>query len=253
MDADLIMTNSWKERILARVCSGAMAAFRKTPIRFTPDDLRNLRLSFSQFGEDLVIADHLLNRRESTKGIYIDAGCFDPFKFSNTRLLSFLGWRGINIDAAEDVIEKFKVHRPEDYNVCAALSDKETEMALLGDEGAASRRLAFPDGKLPGSLVKTTTLARVLAGSPFTDRPVDLLDIDCEMHDLEVFKGFPFDKVRPLIICIEAHSEAELADLHGELDQREYAKLGTRGPTHIYRDIHSFPKNQSAFVELTEL
>lgn len=247
------MNPAWKEKILARLCSGAMSAFRKTPLRFAPSDLRNLKISFSQFGEDLLIADHLTNRRDHSRGIYIDAGCFDPFKFSNTRLLSFLGWRGINIDAAEDVIEKFKIHRPEDYNVCAALSDKEIEMVLLGDEGAASRRLVSSEGNLPGALVKTTTLARVLAGSPFADRPVDLLDIDCEMHDLEVFKGFPFDKVRPLIICIEAHREAELAELHGELDQREYAKLGTRGPTHIYRDIHSFPTNQPAFVKLTEL
>lgn len=253
MDTDLIMTHSWKERVLARLCSGAMAAFRKTPVRFTPDDLRNLRLSFSQFGEDLLIADHLTNRKDHPRGIYIDAGCFDPFKYSNTRLLSLLGWKGINIDAANDVVEKFRTHRPADHTVCAALSDQETEMAFLGDEGMASRHLAVPGQNLAGPLVRTTTLASVLADSPFAGDPVDLLDIDCEMHDLAVLKGFPFDKVRPLLICIEAHSQAELADLQGTLDQQEYAKLGTRGPTHIYRDIHSFPKNQPAHENFTEL
>lgn len=247
------MNPSWKEKFLARLCSGAMAAFRKTPLRFTPDDLRNLKISYSQFGEDLLIADHLFNREESERGIYIDAGCFDPFKFSNTRLLHLHGWRGINIDAAEDVIEKFRHSRPLDYNVRAALSDRESEMAFLGDAGTASRRLAAPDKITPAPLVKTTTVARILADSPFATSPVDLLDIDCEMHDLEVLRGFPFDKVRPLLICIEAHSKAELVELQNEIDQLGYTRLGTRGPTHVFRDNHSFPKDRSTHIIFTEL
>lgn len=247
------MTSKWKERLLARLCSGSMAAFRKTPLHFTPNDLRNLKISFSQFGEDLLIADHLLNRPNQPRGIYIDAGCYDPVKYSNTRLLSLLGWRGINVDAANDVVQKFIVHRPDDHTVCAALSDKETDMAFLGDVGTASRRLVNPDGGGSAPLVKTTTLGHVLAGSPFANSAVDLLDIDCEMHDLEVLKGFPFTKVRPLLICIEAHSRVELIELQKEMNQREYTKLGTRGPSHIFRDNHSFPKDQAAHATFTEL
>lgn len=237
------MSKHWKNRLLARLCSGAMAAFRRTPLRFTPDDLRNLRVSFSQFGEDLLIADHLINRKNSPRGIYIDAGCFDPFRYSNTRLLALMGWTGINVDAAADVVEKFRIFRPADHNVCAALSNRKAEMALLGVEGSATRRLAPPDQHSLAHLVETTTLAEVLASSPFADQPVDLLDIDCEMHDLEVLQGFPFNKVRPLLLCIEAHDQRCLEVLQDILIQQNYETIETRGPTHLYRDAHSLEKS----------
>lgn len=253
MDAFAIMINKWKERALARLCSGALSAFRRIPLRMSPDDLRNLRVSFSQFGEDLLIFDHLFNRAGHPKGIYIDAGCFDPFRYSNTRLLSLLGWKGINIDAAEDVVEKFKRHRPKDHNVCAALSDRETTMQLVGKEGLATRRLAECSDPDLSSAIRTTTLETVLKTSPFAECSVDLLDIDCEMHDLEVLSGFPFDNIRPLLISVEAHTQSEMDDICGLLNKREYLKLGTRGPTHIFRDTHSLPTDLSPRTNIAEL
>jgi len=247
------MKSNLKEKLLARLCSGAMAAFRKTRLRLTPDDLRQLKVSFSQFGEDLLIVDHLIHRRTYPRGIYIDAGCFDPFKFSNTRLLSLLGWHGINIDAAEDVVKKFRLHRPHDHNVCAALSDKESEMAFIGAEGSASRRLVPLDHDGATAGVKTTTLANTWADSPFHGQPVDLLDIDCEMHDFEALCGFPFHSVRPLLICIEAHSRGERDQLQNFLVDMDYSKLATRGVTHLYRDARTIDTTKSAEVLMHEL
>lgn len=247
------MNQTLKDKLWARLCSGAMASFRRTPLRLTPDDLRHLKVSFSQFGEDLLIADHLTNRGNQPRGIYIDAGCFDPFRYSNTRLLSLLGWKGINIDAAPDVIKKFQIHRPHDWNICAALSDKEAEMVLTGSEGSASRRLAKTSQSGSNIKVKTTTLSTALVNSPFHDCPVDLLDIDCEGHDFEVLKGFPFHSVRPLLICIEAHSQIEIDRLHKVLGELDYSKLATRGLTHLYRDATTINENISACVLMQEL
>lgn len=248
------MIKHWKNRLFARLCSGAMASFRKRRLEFSPEDIEALHVSFSQYGEDLLIADHLLHRKGASRGIYIDAGCFDPFRLSNTRLLSLLGWKGINIDLAQDVVKKFQLYRPEDYNVCAALSNQEKmETTFVGKPGLASYRLAKADEAKEGETIKTTTLTKVLADSPFHSQSVDLLDVDCEMHDLEVLSGFPFALVRPMIICVEAHSRDEFNNMADFLGQKDYIKLGTRGPSHIFRDSHSIPKDTPSYSLLTEL
>ena len=246
-----------KDRLYARLCTGAMASFRKAAVRLCPDDIRNMKMSFSQNGEDLVLLDHLLNyRKTSQKGIYIDAGCFDPFLYSNTRILNLHGWRGINIDAARDVIGKYNRHRPSDHNVCSALSDQKREMILSGTVGTALRKLVESPGEADAGkseTVRTTTLAAVLDASPFRDEPVDVLDIDCELHDLAVLRGFPFDRRRPLLVCIEAHT-AEMAEAcNGVLETYGYLKIATRGPTLIYRDKASIPADWPPDTRIAEL
>lgn len=238
---------------LARIGSGLLSSFRRVPLRLLPEDIANMKLSFSQFGEDLLIADHVVNQKMRPKGIYVDAGCFDPVKFSNTRLLNLLGWQGINIDAAPDVIEKFRNIRFGDYNICAGLSDKEIDMHLAGEVGLASRKLVGPGGQVTGPAIKTSTLATVLAESPFANSPIDLLDIDCELHDLEVLRGFPFEKTRPLIACVEAHTQSDLDELRNFFENLEYIHIGTRGPTHIFRDKHTIPTDLPNYVNINEL
>jgi len=238
----------------ARLFSGIWNRFHKVPIRLLPEDLPHARLSFSQHGEDLLVVENLQFRAPGERGIYIDAGCFDPFRYSNTRLLNLLGWRGINIDAGADVIEEFDRHRPGDCNVCAALSNKAGEMVLAGRTGSPSRRLvARSETADKGTPVATTTLREVLGSSPFANSPVDLLDIDCECHDREVLEGFPFECLSPALICIEAHTPEEARDLDSFLVARDYIRVGTRGPSRIYRNKPTIPKNIPYFTRISEL
>ncbi len=53
--------------------------------------------SFSQEGEDRILAA-LLGLREARKpGFYVDVGAHHPERFSNTLIFYNRGWRGINI------------------------------------------------------------------------------------------------------------------------------------------------------------
>lgn len=220
------------------------------PIDLCVEDLSHAKISFSQHGEDLLLADHLFHRKDAQRGIYVDAGCFDPFRFSNTRLLNLHGWCGINIDAAPDAIHKFQQHRPGDHNVCAALSDRDGVAVLVGAQGLASRRLATSGS---GTSVTTTTLAAILKASPFSNMPIDFLDIDCEGHDMEVLRGFPFATTRPLLVAIEAHFPDEACSLDKEFETLGYLHIGTRGPTRIYRDRSTIPKGLPDFFRFSEL
>ena len=237
----------------------AMASFQKMPRRLCLEDIRDMKISFSQHGEDLLLMDHLVPyRKNSKKGIYIDAGCYDPFLFSNTRLLNLHGWTGINVDAAKDVIHKYRKHRPLDHNVCTALSDQVEERQFVGETGMASRRLLGKEEDNAFDVkntetVRTLTLAAVLDASPFQNDPVDVLDIDCELNDLAVLRGFPFQKTRPFIICIEAHTADEAGACRQVLDEIGYMKIATRGPTHIYRDKASVPSGLPWYARVSEL
>lgn len=233
---------SLTNKILGRICSGLLARFRKMPGRLGAADLANMRISFSQHAEDLVILDHLTSMKLSVRGIYIDAGCFDPVLFSNTRLLNLYGWNGLNIDAASDVIQKFTKTRPRDWNVCAALSDDKQTMSLEGPVGAPTRNLsALACPAADKTTLKTTTLRDVVVSSPFASSEVDFLDVDCEGHDFAVLRGFPFDLVRPKLIAIEGHSKAEAETFGKYLADLDYLKVCVRGPTHIFRASETLP------------
>lgn len=201
-----------------------------------------MKVSFSQFGEDLVVADYLLGLRRPRKGIYVDAGCFHPYKFSNTRLLSLMGWRGINVDASDKSVRAFDEARPADHNVCAALSDRAEQNEFIHTAYGASSRLARGASALPGGFavtsrreVTTTTLESIIDKSPYAEEPVDFLDIDCEGSDLAVLKGFDLGRREPLLICIESHSPTEQEEIHAFLSGHGYTRICALGPGFIYR------------------
>ena len=52
--------------------------------------------NFSQANEEKIISELF---KKKPKGFYIDVGCYNPRKYSNTALLYKKGWTGINIDA----------------------------------------------------------------------------------------------------------------------------------------------------------
>src|SRR5690554_4042624 len=75
---------------------------------------------YSQEGEDL-----LLKRifEHSPPGFYVDVGAHHPFRFSNTKLLYDMGWRGLNIEPNPDIKILFDKYRSEDINLCLGISD----------------------------------------------------------------------------------------------------------------------------------
>ena len=69
------------------------------------------RKSFSQEAEDLVAGKLLGNIKNS---IYVDVGCHDPRRFSNTHFFYLLGWSGLCIDPLPGTKNKFNTIRRRD-------------------------------------------------------------------------------------------------------------------------------------------
>ena len=99
--------------------------------------IRNFKFFFrtSQFGEDKKIIK-LFDKNK--KGTYLDVGCFHPTRQNNTYLMYKLGWSGVNIDLNPLTIELFKVARPNDINICAAVSNSNEVKNLFFDHDLSS-------------------------------------------------------------------------------------------------------------------
>ena len=156
--------------------------------------------------------DNLIQQifKSQKKGIYIDIGCGHPIKNNNTYLLNKKGWSGINIDLDIDNIELFKIYRPKDLNICAAISDemKETELFFYHSRSALNtidkKTANYQKAKVTSiKKIKTTTLNNVLGESIYNSSNIDFLSIDVEGSELSVLKNFNFHKFKPKVIVVE--------------------------------------------------
>jgi FkbM family methyltransferase len=189
--------------------------------------------SYSQTGEDRVI-DALLSHKKD--GFYVDVGCHYPIAYSNTFELYARGWRGINIDANPEMIDKCKSVRPRDINICAAVSDKSVDAVFTEfDEPGVSSLSEEHVGKhrdhnrvVRQRVVNTVTLDEVLKSN---DAPnvFDLLSVDVEGHDYEVIASLDLDTYRPHLIIIEMHGfnvESPSGKVYQYLISRGYRMVG---------------------------
>ena len=173
--------------------------------------VRNFKFFFnnSQFGEDKKILKLFKNKR---KGIYLDLGCFHPIRQNNTYLFHKLGWKGINIDLNPLAIDLFNIARPNDINICTAISGKKGTKNLFFDHELSSLntisknhtlflKKAFGKTNLKKRKIKTNTLNSIL--KKHNIKEIDFMNIDIEGNELEVLKALNLKKIAIKVICIE--------------------------------------------------
>jgi FkbM family methyltransferase len=158
-----------------------------------------------------------------SKHRFIDVGAFHPFKFSNTMLLSQLGWRGINIDGDPVKISRFEKLRPRDHNICAAVAEASRDMIWLEYPDGTTNRvtdlrekdLLSNRGEEPSNVtrIRVTTLTDVIEHSAFRGQHFHYLNVDCEGQDLSVLKGLDLSRYSPDLITVEAWTKTAQAEL----------------------------------------
>ena len=201
------------------------------------------RLFYSQFGEDLILKDFL--SKSANDGFFVDVGCYHPKKYPNTYRLYKRGWRGINIDLDELKIKAFNWARPQDCNITAAVSDKEDTVKLysfgtyslvstIDEETALKNKSDIKSARE----ITTRTLDEIIEGTRFSGKPIDLLSIDAEGHDLNVFRSLNLGKYQPKIIIIETllvcFDLIESSELYRFLKQKGYYLINWVGFSLIF-------------------
>jgi len=181
---------------------------KRRPFPLNLEALRNCRVSYGQFGEDLFLTSLL--GYEKTDGFYVDVGCFRPIFYSNTYIFYERGWRGLAIDPNPKLKEEWDRYRPGDVFINVAIAKERKKMAyLLNEKYPAMNTVVdedqiarFDPAQYQVSSCESVPLADILDQHLKAPR-IDLMNIDCEGRDLEVLATHNFQKYRPTVIAIE--------------------------------------------------
>jgi FkbM family methyltransferase len=175
---------------------------------------RGARISYSQYGEDIIVRFALENL-----GIrhprYIDVGANQPFLGSNTALFHESGSCGINIEPDPFLFAAFPRFRKRDVNLNVGVLDRpgETEFYVMSFRDlstflrseAEERTRKFDAQILQVIKVKVSTLNEIFAEYGASNPP-QFMSIDAEGADELILRAFDFGSWSPEVICCETLS-----------------------------------------------
>lgn len=210
--------------------------------RYRPGRFPSVNLSFSQYGEDMVLAALL---GDDPERFYLDIGAHHPVLGSNTYHFYLRGWRGINVDALPGAMELFGWLRPRDVNLEAAVATRAGETrefycfaapalnTLDSDRAAELERTGHPIQRVVS--VRCVTCPEILAAHLPRGQRVSFLNIDVEQLDAAILASIDWTSFRPRVVAFEAlgiawedlaeHESVRLLRAHG------YALQAKTGPT----------------------
>lgn len=169
---------------------------------------------YGQHGEDLLLAAML---EDVEQGTFVEVGCIDGLRFSNTLHFEERGWRGMCVEAHDDYIELLRENRPGSLVMHAAASETDAEDVTFYANQRGSLSSLNPDREeefalrfgeyFTGYEKQTVSMRRldsmlVEAGMD----SIDLLSVDVEGHEIEVLRGL--GRYRPRIILVESEGDA---------------------------------------------
>ena len=190
-----------------------------------------------------------------SEGFFVEVGANDPHSGSQTWLLEENGWRGVLVEPQAALCEKLRCERKHSriFQVACSGPEREGEADLqIGAHDGISTLEQQVDSHgirfIGTEHVKVTTLDKVLQEAGVGT--IDFLSLDVEGHEIEVMRGFDFEKYRPSLILIE--DGVRSLDKHCFLKRRGYrlVKRTTLNNWYIPRDQ---PFQMTFWLERLEL
>jgi FkbM family methyltransferase len=212
----------------------------------------DVSLSYSQQSEDIVLIK-IFNKKWG--GCFVDIGAFHPKKYSNTHLLTKLGWTGINIEPNPDQFIFFEKKRKKDINLNIGISLNDDELNYYAFNNPAvntfdklhaekwSKESGFKIIK--ECKIKVQPLSIVLSKHLTSGRQIYLMTIDVEGLDIDVLKSNDWEKYRPSVILIESDIYSNLNILENPifcfLNNQNYSLYWISGVSLFFKDnFHKF-------------
>ena len=193
---------------------------------------------FGEFGEDI-----LINRffRKKNDGFYVDIGCYHPTKGSLTYFLYKKGWRGLNVDLSKISIDLFKLARPKDYNIHAAVTDFDGETHFF-ENGMINQQNTLENNGDNLKKIKIIAFKLQTLLEKLNIEHIDFLNVDVEGSDYKVISSLDLNKIRPKMICIE-ENKYDIKDIINDaiqsfMNSNDYFLFSRIGVSSIYIDSY---------------
>jgi hypothetical protein len=178
-------------------------------------------LSFSQCGEDLAAVNILMQLGHEGPVHYVDVGCFHPIQYSNTYFYYLRGGSGLVIDMNDCHRSDFQRLRPQDTFLSELVSDSAESMHVRAD-GSPTASIIRGHPNENSQTRHPVTLSSLLDKHWPENRPISLLDIDCEGHDLEVLRSNNWKKYRPMLVVLEDFATSDKSPLAMYMEKVDY-------------------------------
>jgi len=203
---------------------------------------QNYHKSYSQMGEDLIIAYHLKTRGFHLGKIrYLDIGACAPTKLSNTYYFYKQGSSGVLVEPDKCLTTLLRRDRPRDHILNVGISKEEKDEADFyvtqpPTLNSFSKEMAdfvnSEEGrKAYGQDVRVKEVRKVnlvnintIMKSWFNNAPPEILSIDAEGLDWEILSSLNFDLYSPYCVCIEVNQHYE--EVKNLLEMRGYCMIG---------------------------
>lgn len=157
----------------------------------------------AQHGEDRFMDEHWAELGLPERGTFVEVGAADGIRHSNTYWLAKArGWKGLLIEPDPRSARYLAAHRPESLVEAVAVGSTQGEVSFgLMNEPTLSgiRRQDCPRATVP-----LFTLARLLEENHIGQ--VDVLSIDTEGTELEVWASLDLSRWTPRLVIIEWHT-----------------------------------------------
>lgn len=201
---------------------------------------------YSQNGEDFIL-DQMFP--EKTDGFFVEVGCIDGKRFSNTLHFELKGWKGLCIEAHPDYIPLLQLNRPNSIICHCAVgeTDQEDVVFYANKRGSLSTLDKSQEARwqrdyaqyFHGFEEKHVPMKRLdTVFREYTINHVDILSIDIEGYEVHALRGLDFSEVRPLVMVIESDSTAHEKEVDSILLPQGYIKsIRVSGNTFYVRDL----------------
>ena len=155
-------------------------------------------MHLGEFGEDVFVRRFF---KKTSKGFYVDVGAYHPFKGSLTYDLYKNNWTGINIDLSKISIDLFKISRPKDINLRAAITDFDGKTFFYENSPINQQNSLIENSNAKKTEIDCYKLNTILENHKI--QKVDYLNVDAEGNDFKVISTFDFKKYKPSLVSIE--------------------------------------------------
>ena len=197
---------------------------------------------FGEFAEDIFI-NRLFKNIE--KGVYVDVGCYHPFKGSLTAKLYKKNWSGINIDISKTSIDLFEIVRKKDINLNLAISNFDGKTFYYENSPINQQNSLIKKNVKQSKIeIQCSSLNSILRKYNFDH--FDYLNVDVEGSELKVIEGIDLKKYHPTLITIENNDLLPVdyfkSEIYKLLIDNNYVFINKIGVTNFFMSQESTNK-----------